>query len=70
MHSCIIHIGRVGIGIPVLITVVLLLVHDEMLCIGNNTSVLDTFNCLGHGNPSQDGVGGETCPVSTYFLWK
>ena len=60
MHGLVIHIGRVSIDISPLVTVVLLLIHDVVLCVGNDTSILDTLDGLADGNTGQDWIGGET----------
>ena len=43
---------------------VLLLVHDVMLGASNYTGILDTAYGVGDSNARQDGVRGETFPVT------
>ncbi len=54
MQSLVINISRDEIA------VVLLFVHDVVLCTSNNTSILDTLDCLCYGDTSQNWIRTKT----------
>jgi len=54
MQSLVVNIGRDEI------TIVLLFVHDVVLCTSNNASILDALDCLCHGDTGQNWIGTET----------
>ena len=69
VQSLVIQVGADGIDEAKVLKVtglaeVLLLVHDEVLGAGNDTSVLDTADGVGDGMASQHWIRGETFPVT------
>lgn len=64
MQSYVVDVGAKGFGdiasrLVTGLTEVFLLVEDEMLGAGNDTSVLDTFYGLGNGNTTEDRIRAE-----------
>ena len=69
MQSLVVDVGADGINEALVLEVaglaeVLLLVENKVLAASNDTSVLDSANCLGSSMASQVWVGGEAFPIA------